>query len=99
MSARLEVETESARGALLENLPALRERLAEQGVKIERFDVDLADRGSDAATEGSSEQRDGTDSRRGDATDRKNENENLADATANRAPSGLDPHGRLDVVI
>ena len=39
--ARLETETSAARTALIENLPALRERLAEQGVRIERFDVDL----------------------------------------------------------
>jgi len=43
MAARLEVETAAARNALLDNLPALRDRLAQQDVKIERFDVDLAD--------------------------------------------------------
>lgn len=41
MSARLETETQSARTALVESLPALRERLAEQGIRIDRFDVDL----------------------------------------------------------
>ena len=43
MTARLEVETAAARNALLDNLPALRDRLAQQDIKIERFDVDLAD--------------------------------------------------------
>jgi flagellar hook-length control protein FliK len=42
--ARLEAETSAARTALIDNLPALRERLAEQGVRIERFDVDLMQR-------------------------------------------------------
>jgi len=42
--AHLETETAAARTALIENLPALRERLAEQGVRIERFDVDLMQR-------------------------------------------------------
>jgi flagellar hook-length control protein FliK len=42
--ARLETETAAARTAIIENLPALRERLAEQGVRIERFDVDLMQR-------------------------------------------------------
>jgi flagellar hook-length control protein FliK len=42
--ARLETETAAARTAIVENLPALRERLAEQGVRIERFDVDLTER-------------------------------------------------------
>lgn len=42
--ARLETETADARAAILENLPALRERLADQGVRVERFDVDLMNR-------------------------------------------------------
>jgi flagellar hook-length control protein FliK len=44
MIARLETETAAARTTLIENLPALRERLAEQGVRIERFDVELMQR-------------------------------------------------------
>jgi flagellar hook-length control protein FliK len=43
LSARLEAETTSARNLLLDNLPALRERLAEQNIKVERFDVDVRD--------------------------------------------------------
>jgi flagellar hook-length control protein FliK len=41
MSAALETETESARRVLLDHLPALRERLAGQNIRIERFDVDV----------------------------------------------------------
>jgi flagellar hook-length control protein FliK len=41
LSARLEAETPAARNLLLDNLPALRERLAQQEVRVERFDVDL----------------------------------------------------------
>ena len=41
MTARVEAETEAARTVLLDNLPALRERLAQQDIKIARFDVDL----------------------------------------------------------
>lgn len=41
MTARLEAETAAARGLLVDSLPQLRERLAEQGIQIERFDVDL----------------------------------------------------------
>jgi flagellar hook-length control protein FliK len=43
LSARLEAETSSARNLLLDNLPALRERLAEQNIKVERFEVDVRD--------------------------------------------------------
>ena len=46
LAAQVEAETPQARTALLENLPALRERLAEQNIKIERFDVDLMNQSS-----------------------------------------------------
>lgn len=43
LSARLEAETPTARTVLLDNVQMLHDRLAEQGVRIERFDVDLLD--------------------------------------------------------
>jgi flagellar hook-length control protein FliK len=41
MNARIEAETTSARNLLLDNLPALRDRLAQQDIRVERFDVDV----------------------------------------------------------
>jgi flagellar hook-length control protein FliK len=41
MTAAVETETPAARQVLLDHLPALRERLAEQNIRIERFDVDV----------------------------------------------------------
>jgi flagellar hook-length control protein FliK len=41
MTAKLEAETPAARNALLDNLPALRERLAEQNIRVEKFDVEV----------------------------------------------------------
>jgi flagellar hook-length control protein FliK len=46
MVARMETETEAARSSLVNNLPDLRERLAEQGIRVERFDIDLMQRPS-----------------------------------------------------
>jgi flagellar hook-length control protein FliK len=43
MTARVEAETTTARNLLLDNLPALRDRLAQQDVKIKQFDVGLMD--------------------------------------------------------
>ena len=43
LSARMETETSAARNLLLDNLPALRDRLADQNIKVERFDVDVRD--------------------------------------------------------
>lgn len=42
--AHVQTETDAAKAAIIDNLPALRDRLAEQGVRIERFDVDLMQR-------------------------------------------------------
>jgi flagellar hook-length control protein FliK len=44
MKARVEAETPAAQSLLLDNLPALRERLAQQNIHIQQFDVDLMDR-------------------------------------------------------
>jgi len=46
LTARAEAETSAARNLILEHLPALRERLAGQDIKIQHFDVDLSDRSS-----------------------------------------------------
>jgi flagellar hook-length control protein FliK len=43
LTAHLQAETPEARTALVDNLPVLRERLAEQGIRIDKFDVDLRD--------------------------------------------------------
>lgn len=40
ISARLETETPEARNLLLDNLPALRDRLADQNIKVQRFDIE-----------------------------------------------------------
>lgn len=59
LSIRCEAETSAAKTALLDNLPALRERLAEQGVRMERFDVDLMQRqGSGTPDRPNDQQRD-----------------------------------------
>ncbi len=46
MSARVEADTPQARDLLMQNLPALRERLASQNVQIDQFDVDLSGQSS-----------------------------------------------------
>jgi flagellar hook-length control protein FliK len=51
MTAALETETAAARRVLLEHLPALRERLAEQNIRVERFDVDVRREGGGGQTD------------------------------------------------
>ncbi|MCS7305073.1 MAG: flagellar hook-length control protein FliK [Thermoguttaceae bacterium] len=43
LRARMEVETSAARAAILEHLPILRERLAQQDIRIEQFDVEIGE--------------------------------------------------------
>jgi flagellar hook-length control protein FliK len=43
LTARIEAETPQARAMLLDNLPALRERLAEQEIRVAQFDIELMD--------------------------------------------------------
>ena len=52
LSARIEAESSMARSTLLEHLPVLRERLAEQGIRVDQFDVDLMDRQDQPAADG-----------------------------------------------
>ena len=51
LTATIETETQAARNALLDNLPALRERLAEQEIRVEKFDVDVRDEGRQSEAE------------------------------------------------
>lgn len=41
MSARIEAESAAARDLLAEHLPVLRQRLADHGIRVERFELDL----------------------------------------------------------
>jgi flagellar hook-length control protein FliK len=43
LTAQLETDSAAARSALLDNLPVLRDRLAEQNVRVERFEVNVRD--------------------------------------------------------
>jgi len=49
LSARLSTETTAARDAIMQDLPALRQRLADQGFDVTKFQVDVAGNGSDAS--------------------------------------------------
>jgi hypothetical protein len=52
VTARIEAETEVARILLLDHLPALRERLAEQDYRIGRFQVELSSTNPDGSQHG-----------------------------------------------
>jgi flagellar hook-length control protein FliK len=56
MTARVEAEKSDTRNLLLDNLPALRDRLERQNIKIEQFQVDLMGQGSGGASDNASNQ-------------------------------------------
>jgi flagellar hook-length control protein FliK len=56
MTATMETETTAARRVLLDHLPVLRERLAEQNIRVERFDVDVRREGSGGQADGQTAQ-------------------------------------------
>jgi flagellar hook-length control protein FliK len=61
LTARVEAETPLARSLLLDSLPVLRERLEDQGVRVDQFDVDLLDRQAAETPDGLEQQRDQQD--------------------------------------
>ena len=65
MTAHIEAETSTARNLLLDNLPALRDRLTQQGIKIDRFDVDLSDRSTGGLPDQRPDHADSDDHREG----------------------------------
>jgi flagellar hook-length control protein FliK len=100
MNARLEVETASARSMLLENLTVLRERLAEQDVKVGRFDVELTDRSAGGSSERTGDHPQSHDRPRDDTPRRGADPEPEPQGAA--PPPGATPvneENRLDVII
>ena len=99
MTARLEAETPQARNMLLENLPALRERMQEQNIKIERFDVDLMNQSSGGLPQNT--RRDATEEAERQTNLRASNNNKVEEATPREPARAGVSRGvsRLDVVI
>lgn len=99
MSARLEAETPEARNLLLDHLPALRERLAGQEIKIQQFHVEVADRqpggGTQFAGQDESRRRDARAAAVGGPARGKSAAADVE--TARESRSGGD--GRLNVIV
>ena len=56
LTARMETETQAAKNIILDSLPALRERLAQQDIKIQQFDVDYSGGNSDGSPQSAADQ-------------------------------------------
>jgi flagellar hook-length control protein FliK len=100
LAARMEAETSTARALLLDNLPALRERLAGHDIKVDRFDVELMDRSLNDSPRGSDDQAPWRDDSgggdRSSAGGRKNVTDDPRQA---RALAQFGEGSQLDVVV
>lgn len=96
LNARVEAENPTAKSLLVENLPVLKERLAEQGIVVEKFDVELMDRQSQGQSDPSG-QRERRPAPRGHFAMQPEEGAATPSATAEpRAPRG---DSRLNVTV
>lgn len=99
MTARIEAETSTVRSLLLDNMPVLRERLAEQGIRLEQFDVDLTDRQPGGLPENGPENKDDNDHNAPQLKAEQNdETDSLTSSSINNSTDSPDD-GRLNVVV
>ena len=88
LTATIETENNAARNALLDNLPPLRERLAEQQISVEKFDVDVRDESG-----GASQQQDDANNRQASDRDaRRDRGAGAPSAEANPTTAANDPN-------
>lgn len=97
LTARLETDNAEARQVLLDNLPQLRERLAEQSIKVEKFDVDVRD---DAQRQAEQQSDDGTKhgQSRQQPSGRHDENDSSSSDNMDSATTTIDSD-QLNIVI
>lgn len=101
LTARLETETTEAKNILLDNLPALRERLAGQNIKIERFDVDYSGGNPNGSSQGSGDYQDSgqrTHAWRQESQTRTSDDGNSEKVHAAPSPRRPGAKSRLDFV-
>jgi len=101
LTAKLETETAAARAVLLDNLPALRERLAEQEIRIEKFDVDVRDESrqqENASTEDRNSNNSSSDKANARTPSQSDEQSNTL-TPANLGQASSDLSGGLDVMV
>jgi flagellar hook-length control protein FliK len=102
LHAKLEAETPTARNLLLDNLPALRERLAQQDMRVEKFDVEVRrDNGGQTGGNGAQDrQADQSAWRDGNRRDRPTADRQSSTARAPRVtPAARISDAELDVRI
>jgi flagellar hook-length control protein FliK len=100
MRARVEAETPAAQSLLLDNLPDLRDRLAQQNIHIQQFDVDLMDRSLGGMPQNAFGQSDSGSRQNGRSSPKSNGSENAAVGAASASsPQRAGMGGGLNVIV
>ena len=102
MSAKVEAETAAARNILLDNLPALRDRLAEQEIRIEKFNVDVPRHGGQETGSSGANDREARQSQTDSTPTPRERDSGSSEATTseqNIRPSNVVTESGLDVRI
>jgi len=98
LNARLETETSAARNILLDHLSQLRDRLAEQGLRLDKFDVDISqqDQGTPGQQPGHADDSEGGFQH---DTEPRNVDESIEDSQADPTAAHIIHPDNLNVVI
>lgn len=102
LSARIETDNPAAKQVLVDNLPGLRERLAEQNIRVERFDVDLSNSGGGGTSQMPQQRFDDAGDRGGRTGSERAATARVgtvAESAADRTSATMTDDGRLNVVV
>jgi flagellar hook-length control protein FliK len=96
LTARLDVDTSAAKAVLVDNMPALRERLAEQNIRVEQFEVQVGGGNRQPGAQGSFDER---SDQRGVATPVNQVQKAPAAEREVLAPATVWSQGKLNVLV
>lgn len=99
LTAKIEAETAMARSLILENMPVLRERLAEQGIRVDQFDVDLSDRQQGGLPDDLAQENQRDKNSKGQTGTFQNEDAEADPSTSDGIGRPNDDDGTLNVVV
>jgi flagellar hook-length control protein FliK len=99
LTAQVQTDNSTTRNLLLDNLPALRERLEQQDIRIERFEVNVQDRSSGGQPQMPDQNPDTNDTGRRFRSTNSSTTSEISEPTVQSGGLSLSGGGQLNVVI
>lgn len=99
LTAKLEADTQAARNVLLDHLPQLRDRLAEQGIRIDQFDVGLSQQDTGQSQQGRTGHAEDQPGGQESGSDKPNQDDLPDDQNASGEIATVIGQRELDVVV